>query len=315
MIVSVTHEHDLDGLGSQAIIYRYFKQIDKNYEIKLIYAHYLNFVEIIRNVLDSEVLPEKLIISDIGFNEEFKELFPLFERIIEHGCEIFWFDHHLVEEDIKENLESSISLYLNNPDKCAAEVIKDFYLPEDSIAIRIAEFARDTDFRTEKFKSASDLQLIIGFNKGANKYREKVIIVELLAKGDFQNTWFDEQLKNLQYWYSTESKNALEHLRFLNIENFGEIIISYANMGGGKITLLLSEKFPKRKAYIGIDKRFNEIIIHSEYINCRDFAKEFEGGGHRIRAGFKYPNIFIEENVLNQTFINDLKINLVKHIK
>lgn len=315
MIVLVTHEHDLDGLGSQAIIYRYFKQSHKNCEIKLLYAHYLNFIEIIRNISNSELRPNKLIISDIGFNEDFKQIFPIFKNLNNQGCEVFWFDHHLVEEEIKDYIKDLIKIYLNDPDKCAAEVVKDFYLPKDSIATKIAEFARDTDFKTNIYKLASDLQLIIGFNKGDKNYKEKVKIVELLAKGDFQDVWFEDQLNKLQSWFEKEAKFTIEHVKFVDIENFGEIAISHAKMGGGKITILLSEKYPGSKAYIGIDKRFNEIIIHSEYINCRDFAKEFEGGGHRFRAGFKYPNIFTEQDVINQKFIDDLKSRLVKHIK
>jgi oligoribonuclease NrnB/cAMP/cGMP phosphodiesterase (DHH superfamily) len=314
MIVSVTHEHDLDGLGSQAIIYRYFK-IMKKYKLKLFFAHYLNFVPIIKDILKSEVFPEKLIISDIGFNEEFKELFPLFKEIAKKGCKVYWFDHHLVEDKIKNNLKNLVSLYLNNPDKCAAEVVKDYYLPKDSIATEIAQFARDTDFRTNKFKLASDLQLIIGYNKGEKKNKEKIKIVELLARGSFQNNWFDKQLRNLHNWYKEESISSIENVIFLKVENLGEIAISHANMGGGKITLLLSERFPKRKAYIGIDRRFNEIIIHSDYINCKDLAHEFEGGGHRFRAGFKYPNIFIKEDIINREFIDQLKIKLLKHRK
>ncbi|MFX1556958.1 MAG: DHH family phosphoesterase [Promethearchaeota archaeon] len=315
MIISVTHEHDLDGLGSQAILYRYFKQSDKNCEIKLLYAHYLNFIEIIRNISNSELSPDKLIISDIGFNENFKQIFPIFENLTNQGCEVLWFDHHLVEEETKIKIKSWIKTYLNDPDKCAAEVVKDFYLPKDSVAVKIAKFARDTDFKTNKYKLATDFQLIIGFNKGDKNYKEKVKIVELLANGDFQNIWFEDQLNKLKSWYEKEAKFAIEHVKFVEVKNFGEIAISYANMGGGKITILLSEKYPWKRAYIGIDNRFNEIIIHSEYINCRDFAKEFEGGGHRFRAGFKYPNIFIKKSVLNPKFIDDIKSKLVKHRK
>lgn len=315
MIISVTHEHDLDGLGSQAILYRYFKQSDKNCEIKLLYAHYLNFIEIIRNISNSELSPDKLIISDIGFNENFKQIFPIFENLTNQGCEVLWFDHHLVEEETKIKIKNLIKTYLNDPDKCAAEVVKDFYLPKDSVAVKIAKFARDTDFKTNKYKLATDFQLIIGFNKGDKNYKEKVKIVELLANGDFQNIWFEDQLNKLKSWYEKEAKFAIEHVKFVEVKNFGEIAISYANMGGGKITILLSEKYPWKRAYIGIDNRFNEIIIHSEYINCRDFAKEFEGGGHRFRAGFKYPNIFIEKDVLNPKFIDDIKSKLVKHRK
>ena len=87
MIVSVTHELDLDGLGSQAIIQRYFNHfLKKNKsELNLHYAHYTNFIDKIREILDVGFLPEQLIISDIGFNDDFKKLYPLFKKFKENN--------------------------------------------------------------------------------------------------------------------------------------------------------------------------------------------------------------------------------------
>jgi len=315
MIISITHEHDLDGIGSQAILLRYHKIIKKTDDIKLEFAHYLDFVQKIEKILNSDNLPSQLIISDIGFNKDFNELFPIFEKVKGKKCKIFWFDHHLVGAEITENLKKLVHLYINDTNKCATEIIKDYYLPNDPIAIKIAEFARDTDFRTEKYKLAAELQLIIGYNRGEENYKNKTKIVELLSQGKFQNSWFKDQLKILKNWYNEEVEYAANHTTAINIENFGDVIISYAKLGGGKITLLLREKFPEAKAFIGIDIRYNEIIIHSDFINCRDFSREFKGGGHIVRAGFKYPNIFIRENVLNNEFIQDIERTIIKYQK
>jgi oligoribonuclease NrnB/cAMP/cGMP phosphodiesterase (DHH superfamily) len=314
MIVSITHEHDLDGLGSQAIIQRYFNLNQEIHpsEIRYFYAHYIDFVEKVSNILDSESLPSQLIISDIGFNEDFVDLFSVFKNAKKQGCKISWFDHHIVDDLIKERLRSLVHIYSNDTKKCAAEIVKDYYLPDDPIASKIAEFARDTDFRTDKYKLASDLQLIIGFNRGAHKDQNKRRIVELLSQGDFENSWFSSQLKILKKWHEDESTFALNHAKSIPMKTFGKIVISWAKIGGGKITYLLKEKFPEAKARIGIDTRHNEIIIHSDFINCRDFARTFKGGGHKVRAGFKYPQIFEKDNVLNKSFIDDIKENILK---
>ena len=163
MIVSLTHEHDLDGLGSQAIIRRYFNLSSeyRNNEIAYYYADYTNFVEKIKNILSTEPIPSHLIISDIGFNESFKEIFTIFKKVKNGGCKILWFDHHIVDESIKEELKSLIHLYVNDTEKCAAEIVKENYMKDDPIASKIAEFARDTDFRTNKHKLASKFQSIV----------------------------------------------------------------------------------------------------------------------------------------------------------
>ena len=316
MIVSITHEHDLDGLGSQAIIKRYFNLNQEIHpeEIRCFYAHYIDFVEKLVNILETESLPSQLIISDIGFNEDFVDLFSVFKNAKKQGCKISWFDHHIVDDLIKEKLRSLVHIYSNDTKKCAAEIVKDYYLPDDPIASKIAEFARDTDFRTDIYKLASDLQLIIGFNRGAHNDQNKHRIVELLSQGDFENSWFSSQLGTLKKWHEEESSFALNHAKFILIESFGKIVISWAKIGGGKITYLLKEGFPEAKARIGVDTRHNEIIIHSDFINCRDLARTFKGGGHKDRAGFKYSQIFEEDNMLNKSFIEDIKEAILKQI-
>jgi oligoribonuclease NrnB/cAMP/cGMP phosphodiesterase (DHH superfamily) len=314
MIVSLTHEHDLDGLGSQAIIRRYFNlsSENRNNEITYYFADYTNFVEKINTILSTEPFPSQLIISDIGFNESFKDIFSVFKDAEKRGCKICWFDHHLVEETIKEELKTLIHLYINDTKKCAAEIVKEYYMKNDPIASKIAEFARDTDFETNKYNLASELQSIISYNRGDRNDQNKLEIVRLLSQGDFHNPWFMEQLKSLKKWFEDESTFSLNHAMVFPVEFFGEIVISWAKIGGGRIARILKPEYSDAKAFIGIDTRNYDIIIHSKFINCREFAREFEGGGHKPRAGFKYPHIFEKPNVLTQSFIEDIKKKIVK---
>ena len=314
MIVSITHEHDLDGLGSQAIIKRHLDLSSKTSQTEIIYtfATYVDFVGKIRGILDSDKIPSQLIISDIGFNDSFEELFTYFETATKRGCKISWFDHHIVDDLVKKRLRNLIHTYLNDPERCAAEIVKDYFLPDDIISDTIAKFARDTDFRTQLFEVASDLQSIISFNRGAHNDHNKHRVVELLSQGDFENEWFNSQLESLKQWLEDESSFALEHAIKISLESFGDVVISWAKLGGGKITKVVRQKFPHAKAFIGIDSRHNEIIIHSDFINCREFAKEFKGGGHKERAGFKYSRIFDKPNVLTQSFIGDIKKRISK---
>ncbi|MHA1391844.1 MAG: hypothetical protein ACTSQT_06340 [Promethearchaeota archaeon] len=281
---------------------------------KVIYefATYVDFVEKIRTILDTDKIPSQLIISDIGFNDSFEELFSYFETAITRGCKISWFDHHIVDDVIKERLRNLIDTYVNDPERCAAEIVKDYFLPNDKVSITIAKFARDTDFRTQLFEVASNLQSIISFNRGAHNDRNKHRIVELLSQGDFENEWFKSQLESLKQWLEEESSFALEQAIKISLESFGDVVISWAKLGGGKITKVVRQRFPHAKAFIGIDSRHNEIIIHSDFLNCREFAKEFEGGGHKERAGFKYSRIFETPNVLTQSFIEDIKKRIRK---
>jgi len=215
---------------------------------------------------------------------------------------------------IKERLRNLIHTYVSDPERCAAEVVKEYYLPNDDISNNIAKFARDTDFRTELFEIASNLQSIISFNRGTHNDHNKHRIVELLSQGDFENGWFSSQLKSLKTWLEEESSFALEHAIIISLESFGEVVISWAKLGGGKITKVVKQKFPRAKAFFGIDSRHNEIIIHSDFLNCREFARDFKGGGHKERAGFKYSRIFDKPNMLTQSFLDEIKKNILKQI-
>ncbi len=314
MIVSLTHEHDLDGLGSQAIIRRYFNlsSENRNNEITYFFADYTNFVEKINTILSTEPFPSQLIISDIGFNESFKDIFSVFKNAEKRGCKIFWFDHHIVGESIKEELKTLIHLYINDTKKCAAEIVKEYYMKNDPIASKIAEFARDTDFGNGKDNLASDLQLIISYNRGIQNDQNMHEIVRLLSQGDFHNPWFTQQLKPSKKWLEEESTFSLNHAMVFPVGLLGDIVISWAKIGGSQITRVLKQEYSNAKAFIGIDTRNKDIIIHSKFINCRELAREFEGGGHKPRAGFKYPHIFEKPNVLTQSFIEDIKKKIAK---
>ena len=316
MIVSITHEHDLDGIGSQAIIKRHLDLSSETQQTEIIYmfATYVDFVEKIRVILNSDKIPSQLIISDIGFNDSFEELFTYFETAKTRGCKISWFDHHIVDDVIKERLRNLIHTYINDPKRCASEIVKDYFLPNDVISKNIAKFARDTDFRTQLFEVASDLQSIISFNRGDHNDHNKHRIVKLLSQGDFENKWFGSQLEALKQWLEEETSFALEHATIISLESFGDVVISWAKLGGGKITKVVRQKFPRAKAFFGIDSRHNEIIIHSDFLNCREFARDFKGGGHKERAGFKYSRIFDKPNMLTQSFLDEIKKNILKQI-
>ena len=315
MIVSISHEHDLDGLGSQAIIKRYYDTSSPKEAIKFLDANYLNFIEIVNEQLTSEINLSKLIISDIGFNKSFKTLFRLFKLAKKRNYHIMWFDHHIVDASIKKKIRKLIDVYVNDVQKCAAEILKDYFLPNDPVAVKIADFARDTDFKTEEYKLASDIQLIIGYNIGPKGFNNRRKIVELLSEGKFNDQWFETQIRELEMWIKEQSDFAIQNVIKINIRNFGNAYISYAKIGGGKITELLKKEYPDSIAYIGIDLRYNEIIIHSDFIQCREFARYFGGGGHINRAGFKHPHIFSDNKELSETFIQDIKKSLPKFKK
>ncbi|MFX1391311.1 MAG: DHH family phosphoesterase [Promethearchaeota archaeon] len=315
MIISITHELDLDGLGSQAIIYRFskLKKKQNSNQIKFYYAHYTNFMDRVKKALSEIPSDGQIIISDIGFNDEFVELFPLFEEVKKKDCKILWFDHHIIDRKIEEKMKKIIEVYLNDPKRCSAEIVKDYFLPDDLIAIKIADLSRDIDFHTKIYDSAEKLQSIIAFNRGELLNDNKEKVVKLLSEGIFDDGWYNKQLEKIKIWEEDQSKVVLKNKKVIEVEGFGNIIVSFAETGGSKIVSLLKDHYPDIKVYLGIDIRYNEIIIHSEYINCREFARNYKGGGHKNRAGLKIEGIFSNKNQIKNEFLQSIKANIIKY--
>lgn len=317
MIVSITHEDDIDGIGSQAILYRYLTRVKKykNSDIKPYFSNYSNFLEILDEILFKEELPEILIITDIGFNDNFNQCFHLFERAKTKNCRICWFDHHLVDEKTQERLISSIDTYINDPKRCATEIVRDHYLPDDNIAKKVAIYAHDRDFGEYKYQEAKNLQDIVEFYKGREFDAQKKELMKKLATGSLEDGWIKQQLSGLKTWKMERRKEAIKNAKIITISNFGEIGISFSRIAGGRIIHALEKKYGKLKAYVGIDQRNNEINLYSDHVDCRAVARSFGGGGHLNRSGFCYSEVFKQDNgALNPSFM-DILLARVKSFK
>lgn len=306
MIILINHALDLDGLGSQAILKRYFEKKDE--ELKLFYAIYPNFIEIIRQAINLK--PNKIIIADIGFNESFKEIFSIFKKAVNKGIQISWFDHHLVDSKIQEQLKRILFIYLNDPKRCASQIVFDYFIPNDPIAKEIAEYAYDADFNEKKFPISQNLQMIIAHNRENSKILEK--IVDLLSKGKFNDNFIKNEIKKAHKWKDEQIIKIEDNYKTYSIENGKNLAISFAKFSASRISRTLEAKYPNNYLFIGFDERTNEVVIRSKHFNCRDIAISYGGGGHIGRAGFS-SNIISTKNeetnkdqlTINEEFIRD----------
>jgi len=315
MIVSITHGEDIDGIGAQAILLRYFKlkrEIESS-KIVLEYAHYSNLLEKLNRLLKNNKNPEELYISDLGFNKQFSAVFPIFHQLKNLNCKIYWFDHHIVEKKIKRRLKDSTELYLNDEKRCGAEILKDYYLPEDEIANKIALYARDRDFQLNKIPLAKKLDSLIAFYRGEEYIEQQKKLVKLMSKGVFENKWIKDQLIQLKVLIKAQKDLAVNRVKLIEIEDFGQIVVTFAELGASQITRYIETVLKKPKLFASIDSRHNEINIHSQYANCRNIAAQFNGGGHLNRAGFSYENA-VENDKINQKFLDEL-IGIIKENK
>ncbi len=312
MIILINHALDLDGLGSQAIFKKYFNNIDE--KVKLFYAIYSDFINKVQKAIS--LSPKQIFIADIGFNDSFRKLFPLFDIGVNKGIEIFWFDHHLVESKIQKQLKKRLKVYMNDPKSCSSKIVCNYFLPKDKIAQKIAEYAYDADFNEKKFPIAQNLQLVIAYNRGNQKKLEN--IVDLLSKGRFKDEFINNEIINAQKWITKQILKIEENYKSYPIEKGKNFIFSFAKFSASKISRILEEKYPNNYFYMGFNERTNEVVIRSNNYNCRDIAKNYGGGGHSERAGFSSDKILIRNEEVNeyQLFFNEKFIkDFIKRLK
>lgn len=109
-IVCLSHKEDVDGISSAILIHKLFNS-------KFVYlTNYSNIVKLLikieGNALEGKI--KKLFICDLGLNNKNQDQFvSTLERIISHGCKVYYIDHHELGKDILEQLKN-IGVRLNH---------------------------------------------------------------------------------------------------------------------------------------------------------------------------------------------------------
>lgn len=425
-IISLTHSEDTDGIGSQAILYRYFRILKKNIPSKLLsssdsknekkkanemiclrtdYKDYLYYMAAIfaqnylklnseirkkieENIEDkssflesfndkwekiSEILIDEykskakndpfrtifpktkeniekiyetlkdadvLIFTDLGFNPEFKAIFPFIRNF---DLKIAYFDHHEHDRETTEFFGNNLEIYDINTQICSSEIVKSFFLPEDPITIEIAGYAHDSDFTLYQKELTDKYQAILacyGYD-----YSVFDMLVESWSKGDFFSDKIRQKYVDSIKWEHEQSEYIMNNLYKQKIE-----ILSYNNV---EFVFGLSEMRPGRTIRI-IEKKYQEIFDHninfdntelnsdkeppfillslstiigttnikSNKFNVYNVARNFGGGGHIDRAGFPLPAKYIgryngskidPHSIKIKELINEI-INIIQNI-
>jgi oligoribonuclease NrnB/cAMP/cGMP phosphodiesterase (DHH superfamily) len=383
-VVSLSHSDDFDGIGSQAIIYRYFNELKKpipaifgnfknvlvnlvllqtDYQDYLFYwaaiiagitikteKTHLEFEKIwestylklhnVENITDlknnynlvSQESKERIlkdvdlwknidlvILSDIGYNKTFKSLFGLLKDI---ELPLAYFDHHNHDEETREFFSKFCKVYFVDTDRCATQIVHDFFLPDDKISQNISKLGYDTDFSKYSVPNSKAIMSVISyFRKDFNKLSN---IVKNYASG----INFDESLKKeyelIANWENAQVEEMLNALKqFEKKTSNGKhimIVFGISSLRSGRSMNRLEEIcsndwVKSQKPNIDdlllftIDQTSMNTNIKSDSINVHKIAEHFGGGGHINRAGFRFPPVFIKNKGLDSYTFNDLKLN------
>ncbi|MBN1330433.1 MAG: hypothetical protein JXA54_13245 [Candidatus Heimdallarchaeota archaeon] len=295
-VVSISHSVDPDGIGSQAIIFRYFREL--GIEPVGFLADYHNFSEVLSTALKEE--PSVLIISDIGLNA------AVVQAVIEQTKNLqirkIWIDHHKAPPDLKDQIREVTEEFIHDTTVCAAELTQKRFMPEDETSKKIAQIGHNGDFDIHD-RLANIFYTLIDYYRFSEK--DLIRIREMLIKGDFTSREISEEYLVAYKVFEAERDRIRKELRTINIDN-KTIAIAYSSiLPRGKITKFLSE-ISNDDILLAIDTTNFRIGLRSEKYDVATVASKFGGGGHKHRSGFTFKDAITNDNELSEDFIRQL---------
>ncbi|MGY5872561.1 MAG: DHH family phosphoesterase [Candidatus Thorarchaeota archaeon] len=312
---SISHDKDVDGLNSAAIVWRYAKS--KGLDFSVILTDYGAFEPVFSSIASRR--NTLIVVSDLGMDDTTLDtVIKSLSRAISQGCKIVWLDHHQwSEKAIKAILALPNKPVLKiNHDYCAAEIANKVLMPRDEICLELARIAHDTDFNLREIAGATaltDAVSVIRF--GAIDRREDVSdalypVLSKLAESGLAGVWDDATQKfidpllnkRVDHYRKDKSKKMRKalaghcdnviHDRLVRVVEIPSGVTS-TDMGtfaANEENLQIDGKSLKvadllfmlsQGGMLGIRRGHDTVL-------CNMIAKQFNGGGHPFAAGGEY---------------------------
>jgi oligoribonuclease NrnB/cAMP/cGMP phosphodiesterase (DHH superfamily) len=314
-LLSISHDKDVDGMNSAAIVWRYAKS--KGLEFNVVLTDYGAFEQVFSSVASRR--DTMIVVTDLGMDETTQDVvINGLSRAILHGCRVVWLDHHQwSEKPIKAILSLPNNPVLKiNHDYCAAEIAQKVLMPRDEVCAELARIAHDTDFNLRDIPAANALTDAVSVLRfGAIDRREEVIDVLLpvlskLAESGLGGVWnnsiqkfrdqlLEKRVDNYRKEKAKKMRKALaghsDHVLFNRLVRVVEIPsgltstdmgtfasdpenlrVEEENLEVADLLFMLSQG-----GMLGI-RRGRETVL------CNMAAKLFNGGGHPYAAGGEY---------------------------
>ena len=291
-IFSLTHQSDIDGVGSAALIKMRYGLPSKNmfftdYSVK-------NVVRSKEEITKAVKTGAVLIIADFGLNEAIKKhMSELIDYIKGKQGNVYWFDHHPWDEESIKSIASKCDAAIVNENAkfCATEIVRNELMLNNKFCMKFAELVHYCDFNI--------------MPKDRNKMR-KVITYGMCITAYNQIEDYDKRCKKLRKVAETICNHKLsDRIMEKDAANFDRINASRINeMVKNNMIVLdnVAVGFQKRvqstvaggallkssgkdiSIYINLDTMQGH--IRTKKANCTPLAVYFGGGGHPHASGF-----------------------------
>ncbi|MFW9794704.1 MAG: DHH family phosphoesterase [Candidatus Thorarchaeota archaeon] len=314
-LLSISHDKDVDGIASAAIVWRYAKA--KGLDFSVILTDYGSFDQIFANVAKRR--DTLIIVTDLGMDDTVLETVNSgLIQAISNGCRIVWLDHHQWSDSaIKMILSLGNKPILKvNHEFCAAEIAHKVLMPRDEICMELAKIAHDTDFNLREIESASALTDAVSVVRfGAIDKKEDVtdalypILAKLSEEGmngvwnastrKFNDALLEKRVDNYQKEKSKKMRKALSgHCDQIIHEKLVRVVEIPSGLTSTDMGTFASD--PENLAKIDKELKVADLLLSlsqggmlgirrgRDGVLCNAAAKLFNGGGHPYAAGGEY---------------------------
>jgi uncharacterized protein len=290
-ILSLTHEQDVDGLFSSAILKNAFPDtlvFLTNYGHK----NMQRAATIIKFNVSRSRKNGTIVITDLGVDDT-EDIKPIEDAAVDarnYGWDFVWLDHHVWSEEIKNRAQSFASLILSKDEmKCTAELVYETFAKNRRTCEKIARFAHIVDFRLSEVHKLPPLPELISYYRSlTNPYPKLQSIVNKASKGVF---WDDDLQEDFEHLYlpirESVISTAMKSLTICDIYNHKVAITESPRIISKSI---LSEKIFLEKPEVSLVILFapdGKVSIRRKPgsdIKCDVIGRRLDGGGHSYAA-------------------------------
>lgn len=297
-IFSLTHQSDIDGVGSAALIKMRYGIPNKN----MFFTDYstANVIRSKREITKAAKAGAVLIIADLGLNEATKRpMLELINSIIKKEGSVYWFDHHMWSDGwIKDVASRCTAAIVNeNAKYCATEIVRNELSLNSVFCKKFAQIVHYSDFNmdlkdkgyvkiiAEYAMCITSYSQIRDYSKRNDKLRH---VSEIISGGKLS----DSIIKKDAAEFDKTNKARIKELVRRRLIIMDNVAVGFQKRVNSTVVGLEIIKHSGKDIAIYINTDDMHGHIRTNKADCVKLANYFGGGGHPHAAGFAIKRKF-----------------------